>query len=479
MRLVDRPSHEAPPRLVDGADPLAEALREMGRQAEPSVAEELAAWRRVVGRVPLPVPRMWLWAVGLGAAAVLVMATMRHEGPAFAPAGTTTTAPTTATTVQKATTATTVQKHMPSRAVARTISAPRALPETPPIRIALSPRPRFLPAGRAALADEATVDVDERTSARVSADAAWVRVLLQSGQVALHVEKRVAGGPGFEVAAGPYRFRVLGTRFRVTRALPGAPPVQLWVEEGRVAVTRGGRTLGVVEAGGHWDDEHLAHAPVSPARTPRADAKAALALSPRAHCSALADSASTAREAVNCYLTQAREDGVAGETALYEAGRLRRDALADAAGALEVFQRYRTRFPRGMLRREVDLSIVELLPKVNRHREALDEIGRLLAEEGRGEERAAELHVLRGNIYREVLEDFSRAEQDYAAAEEARAPSVGDATFFRGVCLQALGRTDSAREAFDRYLAASGTGAGGHMGRFSDEARRRLLRLEQ
>jgi hypothetical protein len=47
---------------------------------------------------------------------------------------------------------------------------------------------------------------------------------------------------------------------------------------------------------------------------------------------------------------------------------------------------------------------------------------------------------------------------------------VGEASFFRGVCLQALGRADEAREVFLRYLADG-------PGRFADEARRRLGRL--
>jgi tetratricopeptide (TPR) repeat protein len=462
MRAVEREPLQAPARLAEGGDPVAEGLREMARRTQPTVSEEVAGWRWIAARTPHGVSRVWLWAGALGAAAIVTMMVARHDELAPAPIAVRT-APTT-----KHTTATTPPETFPT--TARTVPAPeRALPTTPTRRLALSARPRLLPAGHAALADEAIVDVTDETSARVSADAAWVRVVLERGQVALHVEKRVAGGPGFEVAAGPYRFRVLGTRFRVARALPGAAPIELWVDEGRVAVTRGGRTLSVVEAGGHWGDQAAREVVTAPAS--RAHNAAPPPVSPRARCSELAERASTAPQAVTCYLAQSREDGVAAETALYEAGRLRRDALGDSAGALEVFQQYRTRFPRGMLRPEVDLSIVELLPKVNRHREALDEIGRLLAE-GRGEERAAELHVLRGNIYREVLEDFARAEQDYAAAETSRAPSVGDATFFRGVCLQAQGRADEARATFERYLAA-------HAARFAEEAQRRLLRLDR
>jgi hypothetical protein len=322
------------------------------------------------------------------------------------------------------------------------------------------------------------VDVASGTSARASADAEWVRVVLDRGEVGLHVAKRVAGGPGFEVVAGAYRFRVLGTRFRVARPAVGAKPVELWVEEGRVAVSRRGKLLGVIEAGGHWDASPPVAARTAAAPAHRRAAKHALAArvsqaevpaaSLRGRCAALGDEATTARDAVACYQQQARGEGIAAETALYEVARVRRDFLGDAEGALAALRASRERFPHGMLRQEVDLSIVELLPKLNRHGEAIDEIGRLLAE-GHGEERAAELHVLRGNIYREVLEDFVRAERDYAAAESSRAPVVGDATFLRGVCLQALGRAELARATFERYIAARG--------RFSDEARRRLERL--
>jgi hypothetical protein len=359
-------------------------------------------------------------------------------------------------------------------------------------RVKLSRRTVSLAVGRAALAAEATVEVARGTKARASANRRWVRVTLDRGVVGLHVAKRVAGGPGFEVVAGAYHFRVLGTRFRVARVPAGVAPVELWVEEGRVAVSRRGRVLSVVEAGGHWgagpaDSPALALAPARHAAVrrrkllaaretvaPVADEPAS-APSPstpmvtRARCAMLADEAATAREAVACYQEQTRGDGVAAETALYEIARLRRDTLGDAEGALAALRESRQRFPRGMLRHEVDLSIVELLPKLNRHGEAIEEIGRLLAE-GHSEARAAELHVLRGNIYREVLEDFVRAERDYAAAESERAPTVGDATFLRGVCLQALGRAEPARAAFQRYIA-SGTA------RFVDEAKRRLERL--
>jgi hypothetical protein len=375
--------------------------------------------------------------------------------------------------------------------------------EPPAPRVALSSRPTAIAPGRVALEDEATLDVVEGSTARASADAAWVRVLLDEGEVGLHVAKRVPGGPGFEVVAGGYHFRVLGTRFRVARNALGGPPVELWVDEGRVAVSHDGRALGVIAAGGHWDtdeEEQAAprekpaaaertrparHAPTrviaaahpsgvamshaSPIAAMHVSLVAAKGLALPPTCAALAEDAETARDAVTCYLAVARGADLAAQTALYEIARLRRDVLGDGAGALAALQDSRARFPAGILRDEVDVSIVELLANLNRHNEAIEEIGRLLAD-GHGSERNADLRVMRGNIYREVYEDFGHAERDYEAAEEARAPAVGDATFFRGVCLQALGRTAEARAAFQRYLAAGAR-------RFADEAGRRLQRI--
>jgi hypothetical protein len=479
---------EAPARLAEGHDDAAEGLRAVALGTRPDARAEVIAWGRVADRAPARAVRRRLWSGALvtaGAAAVIWFATNRGD-QALEPSP---------VDVAVATTP------APAPAVASPQIAPpvpraaaRAAQEPLPKRVTLSHRPVALAPGRAALAAEATVDVAGGTSARATADEDWVRVTLDSGEVGLHVAKRVAGGPGFEVVAGAYHFRVLGTRFRVAREAARTTPVELWVDEGRVEVSRRGRVLSVVGAGGHWGATPAGDAPAptaarstfvpKPARRAKRlaaraaigqvtdDATAAEPSTPmltRARCAVLADEAATAREAIACYLDQARRDGVAGETALYEVARLRRDVLGDAEGALAALRDSRARFPRGMLRHEVDLSIVELLPKVNRHGEAIEEIGRLLTE-GHGEDRGAELHMLRGNIYREVLEDFVRAERDYAEAEHERAPLVGDATFLRGVCLQALGRTALARAAFERYLDSGSR-------RYADEAKRRLDRL--
>jgi hypothetical protein len=527
MSVDDEVIVQAPRRLAEGSDVAADGLRALALRARPDARAEARAWVRVSER-GAGVASRWLWSgafVAAGVAAAVWFAGL-SGGPA--PLATSPQAarevassPAVAATsaAQQTAGAGNVKRRggarhgavggvAPSGGASRE-AAPEAIhggsveasrtpvaardgaptDEAPPrARVKLSRRPVALAAGRAALAAEATVEVRGGTKARASADRSWVRVTLDRGEVGLHVAKRVAGGPGFEVVAGAYHFRVLGTRFRVARVPAGVAPVELWVEEGRVAVSRRGRVLSVVEAGGHWDPRPEASPALAtgPARR-RVAARASVApvvraqvqddeatppstpMLTRARCAVLADESATAREAVACYLEQARRQGIAAETALFEIARLRRDVLGDTEGALSALRESRARFPRGMLRHEVDLSIVELLPKLNRHGEAIEEIGRMLSE-GHGEERAAELHVLRGNIYREVLEDFVRAERDYAVAEDERSPAVGDATFLRGVCLQALGHADLARAAFQRYLA-SGT----H--RFTDEAKRRLDRL--
>lgn len=487
---------ERPSRLAESGEPAARALRAFERSTRPEPRDEAVAWQRFSARHRDARGAVrWFWGGAVAAAAVAALVLVNRFGVdapvAVAP---------TAVPIAPARGPEIAPVPPVIEQVQQDVAPAPAAP--PARRVALSRRPLALAPGSAALAQarahgkiadvEATVDVAPHTKAHATSDSAWVRVVLQRGEVGLHVAKRVAGGPGFEVVAGAYRFRVLGTRFRVARGVRGAAPreaqdsIELWVEEGRVAVSRKGHALGVVGAGGHWDARpstsaaarvalahpHPAASRVVAARVTEAPPVAA-APAPRARCAALAGVTATAREAVSCYLDLARGDGLSAETALYEVARLRRDVLGDGAGALSALQESRARFPAGMLRQEVDLSIVELLPKLNRHREAIAEIGRLLGDGERpshGVERAAELHVLRGNIYREVLEDFARAERDYAAAEAERAPAVGDATFLRGVCLQALGRADEARAAFQGYLGA-GTP------RFADEARRRLQRL--
>jgi len=185
-------------------------------------------------------------------------------------------------------------------------------------------------------------------------------------------------------------------------------------------------------------------------------------------CLSLARSGKT-RDAEACFLKRAEGSGLGAEMALYEVARLRRDVLADAEGALRALAEYRARFPGGSLRREADMSQLELLVQLGRSEDALRRSAELLASSSSGE-RAAELHLLRGHILRKSQSSFAAAALEYELAEKAgaRAPEV---KYFRALCLDALGRSGEASALFSEYLAQPRP-------LYADDAKRRLERLQ-
>jgi hypothetical protein len=166
-------------------------------------------------------------------------------------------------------------------------------------------------------------------------------------------------------------------------------------------------------------------------------------------CLSLARQGQT-RQAEACFLKRAEGSGLGAEMALYEVSRLRRDVLADADGALRALAEYRKRFPAGSLRREADMSQLELLRQLGRSDDALKQSEELLLSSASGE-RAAELHLLRGHILRKAQSRFAAAAREYELAENAGARG-GEATYFRALCLQALGRGAEAATLFAQYL---------------------------
>ncbi|HYP77477.1 MAG TPA: tetratricopeptide repeat protein [Polyangiaceae bacterium] len=175
------------------------------------------------------------------------------------------------------------------------------------------------------------------------------------------------------------------------------------------------------------------------------------------------------RDAEACFLKRAEGSGLGAEMALYEVARLRRDVLGDAPGALRVLAEYRTRFPSGSLRREADMSQLELLVQLGRTDEALKQSDELLSSSASGE-RAAELHLLRGHILRKTRSRFAEAAHEYELAERAGARR-GDVTYFHALCLEALGRGPEAAALFTQYLEQP-------QHSYAEDARRRLERLK-
>jgi hypothetical protein len=188
-------------------------------------------------------------------------------------------------------------------------------------------------------------------------------------------------------------------------------------------------------------------APVNP--TPAVDVPTSMT-PPAPNCLDLAGQGE-ARAAELCYAQRAAGSGLSAEAALYDMARLRRDALQDANGALAALNDYRQRFPNGSLLNEVGLSRLELLSELGRGREALRESEALLAS-AKGQERAAELHMLRGNVLRRELSDGRAAAAEYAKVEAFGGTLGAEATRLRGVSLEAIGDAPGALEAYRRYL---------------------------
>jgi ferric-dicitrate binding protein FerR (iron transport regulator) len=255
-------------------------------------------------------------------------------------------------------------------------------------------------------------------------------ILLEAGRVDLQVQPR-APGRSFAVKAGPFSFVVVGTAFSVSRQ---PEQVTLDVSEGRVAVVREGQQLASITAGGSWTGQ-----------TQEQTQEQTQDLTPPAPPQQRRPRAIAARQASPGH-------GPDSDVAAYEAARLWMGAAGDLERARIGFESYRTRFPHGALRVEAALSLVEILPRLGRHREALAETDRLLADP-EAQPRYPEIHLVRGNIYRLALGDRNAAAAEYRAAAAGSGATADEAAYLHTVCLEELGRRLEARNALDLYLA--------------------------
>jgi len=402
-------------------------------------------------------------------------------------------------------------------------------PKTASIR--LRDVPCSLPAGQVDLDGQAMAVLSAEAIASGHSQKANTEIVLKKGSIDLRVVPR-AKGQSFAVRAGPYQFTVVGTAFTVsrtqsrlelvvregkvavsrgTRRLATVNAGGTWVVEANAApavvatpAAAASVAAALVAAPPPAAPAAFALAPTpaasavaapsvvsAPAASPFAQPAPAAPLAtrpvaaatkvalvgpaapspvadPRRYCGALSAS-KRPREALLCYQEQATQSGLVGETAQYEVARLWRDSLAEPERALAAFKAQRSRFPSGALRTEADLSIIELLPRLGRHAEAMTETERFLIAHPKAERRG-EIHLLRGNIFREVLRDLGQAEREYAWGIESGGKVGDDCRFLRAVCLEALGHVEEARRAFEVYLL-------GNKGTHIEDARRRLERL--
>lgn len=231
---------------------------------------------------------------------------------------------------------------------------------------------------RVALGGGAEADLDENSA--ITWDSQH-RPSIERGSARMSVPHQPPGWR-FSVTAGPYVVTVVGTKFEVRVA---SRTVGVDVTEGIVEVWRGSHSTRLV-AGDSWHgplypeeslpvQPSLAPAPMvdkSPAVAP-ARGKPAVQANQGLLDAQTALQAGDANKAVEILTRTAQGNGPAAENAAYELGRIARYNLNRPRQAVALWDKYRTRFPAGLLRTEADLSIVETLSHVGDVRAALAE----------------------------------------------------------------------------------------------------------
>jgi FecR-like protein len=227
------------------------------------------------------------------------------------------------------------------------------------------------------------------------------RASIERGRVSLAVAHQPPG-QHFSIGAGPCMISVLGTKFHVRVA---GKSVGVDVDEGTVEVWSHGRKY-TVGPGDSWTSPESAGRgrrvavretanprgptpklrpsapPVMPNSGPFREVQAALA---EGH----------PQKALEILEVTSRGDGPEAENAAYEVGWLLRDRLVHPRQALAAWDRYRARFPRGLLRPETDLSVLETMLMLGDATGALAEAKAFLDRHPTSERRAEITRVVR------------------------------------------------------------------------------------
>jgi ferric-dicitrate binding protein FerR (iron transport regulator) len=412
------------------------ALRQALDEAAPGQGESELAKYRVWSRVQSPWgggaserSRPWAWfaamalGVGLGAAVLVAIAQYRQSGRVVVA-----TAPT----------------HLPVTAAAPAPAAGSVALTTGPgrahhrlprgVEVELSPRTALVPG-------------DDQTAPEVTV-----------GRVRFTVPHQDPGRR-YTVRAGPYQVWVVGTVFEVSVEEEG---VGVSVDSGVVQVEDAvtGQRLQRLEAGQRWSSATEAARPPAATRTALVTAPPRrLTIEPTDPAvKRVLDEARAARRggdprrALALYEQLASGGGPLAESALYEIGDIAIADLHDPRQAYAAWDRYRERYPKGQLRVEADISVIEVLTQMGEQQQALDEALAFLRRHPDSERR--------GEVAR-VAGDLSRTRGDCLAAiglydtalRGHLAPSdADDATFHRASCLTAL-HDPRAAEAARAYLS--------------------------
>lgn len=424
-----------PAPLRSAPNPAGAALREYERVSH-EYPGEAVAYARVSARLERsPGRARWPVAAGILAVAVPALVWLLRPHPTALP--------------------THAQPGTAAKAVAKN-PVPQVTEVEPTLRLGSAGTP--LPPGKHVLEGgiSAALSAGARATGRLAQGT--VDIALESGSLDLQVPPRKQG-QAVLITAGSLRFTIVGTVLSLRRQ---GQRVALDVTEGLVAVAKDGDHVATVASGESWS------MPLPPTSPPARAVRARVARHPSPKgCERIP--VSRWQERLACYQREAQKGGPAGERAQHLLARYLRDDVVDLTAALDAFEAQRSRFPRGQLRADADRAIIGLLPRLGRHAEALVESQSFLDAWPAAEDRA-EIRLLRGDIYRAIFDDPLRAEREYDEGTAAQGRTGDDSRFLRALCLEALGRVDDARLAYQDYLAQAETA-------HAREARRRLERL--
>jgi hypothetical protein len=347
----------------------------------------------------------------------------------------------------------------------------RALPSEQPLAVAFDAPIQIGERETRQLGDGTTIAVAAGGLVAVSHPTAKLtRFELRGGAAEFAVAPRKADEV-LEVAAGRFRFRVVGTRFRVDSAKGG---VSLAVTEGTVAVLENDQTIRIVSVGDSWSEKSDS-ARQQPEIQPSPGTSSKAAPAARRIEQKNEDCLEVARRgeyesAISCFAKQATGNGISAEVALYEMARIQHDALGQTERALETLSRYRERFPSGTLCTEATIKMIHICVEAGKDELALTESDQLL-QSGQVASRRSELRFLRGRLYQRRGE-FARAAIEYAEVVAASGVQAERANLERAGCLEQLGRAEEARSIYE-ILSRSRSKA------VREPARKRLQGLER
>ena len=278
--------------------------------------------------------------------------------------------------------------------------------ETPPLPVPVPPLVVGPTKVRTGVLERRTVRLSGGANVALAAQTilavdAGQRPALERGRVRLEVEPQKSG-ERFTVEAGPYVIVVVGTKFEVGL---DEGKLSVGVSEGIVEVWREGRMV-------HLSAGDLRRFPLlqeKAKRRVRRSRKVAVTsapvVTPATHPAARFDEAKVAlasgdtEGALAILEDLARGSDPTAENSGYELGRILRDHRARPRAAIDAWSRYRERFPRGLLRAETDISIIETMLELGQPDLALTE-ARAFLRRHRTSERRAEIRELVDQLVR-------------------------------------------------------------------------------